>query len=181
MNRQYLLQCFRYDPKRGLLSWRERPREHFATDRGWRCFNSRDADRLVGSRQVSGYLTVRLDGKLLYVHRIIWTMENPAPLSPGSLIDHINGDRADNRIANLRVVTHKENAWNNAGRPARVLPKGVFYDKERGNYRVYVSRNKKQTVRRFASIEAAIAAVRAIREEMHGEFANHGGGNAASA
>jgi hypothetical protein len=54
---------------------------------------------------------VSFDYQYFLVHRIIWEMFY-GPLEDGEVIDHINGDSADNRIANLRVVSHSENMRN---------------------------------------------------------------------
>lgn len=64
----------------------------------------------------NGYLTVNLktvDSQHLFFkyHRVIWYYFN-GEIPEGYEIDHINGDRADNRLENLRIVTHTENVNN---------------------------------------------------------------------
>jgi len=54
---------------------------------------------------------VGVDYEYFLVHRIVWEMFNP-PLKDGENIDHKNGDSSDNRISNLRVVSHAENMRN---------------------------------------------------------------------
>lgn len=65
----------------------------------------------IGAICADGY--VRLGGRrkgYLYAHRLIWeTVHGPIP--PGLYIDHLNGRKADNRIANLDAVTPSENAF----------------------------------------------------------------------
>ena len=57
------------------------------------------------------YEQKRVNGKLQYVHRLVWEEAN-GPIPSGMQLDHINGDVRDNRLSNLRLVTHKENGHN---------------------------------------------------------------------
>lgn len=69
----------------------------------------------AGNLSVYGYIEVRINKKLLKAHRIIWEMFN-GEIPDGKLIDHINGNRNDNRIENLRLVTFSQNCLNNKKR-----------------------------------------------------------------
>lgn len=62
-------------------------------------------------RPVKPYALRRVDRKLKYMHRLVWEHMN-GPIPPTLEIDHINGNTLDNRIENLRLVTHKENQNN---------------------------------------------------------------------
>lgn len=76
----------------GEIAWRNGPR----------------AGKVAASDKGRGYLTVRFDGRALFVHRVVFilhTGQDPYPLH----IDHINGQRNDNRPENLRAVTNAEN------------------------------------------------------------------------
>jgi len=64
----------------------------------------------VGSYQY-GYLRISIGGQAYSAHRLAWLYCN-GEISDGLLVDHINGQRHDNRIANLRLVTHTENMQN---------------------------------------------------------------------
>ena len=66
---------------------------------------------LAGCKGARGYIRVRRGGVLYYAHRIIWEMHN-GPIPEGMQIDHINHVRDDNRIENLRLVSHKTNHRN---------------------------------------------------------------------
>jgi hypothetical protein len=69
--------------------------------------------RQVRTPHGGGYLVVGVKefGGLVLVHRVVWTMHHGA-IPKGYQIDHINGDRADNRIENLRVVPQELNMRN---------------------------------------------------------------------
>lgn len=83
----------------------------------------------------SGYAVkkIKIHGKnvSLRMHRVI------ADPPKGLVVDHINGNRLDNRRSNLRCVSQAINAWNSVRhKPHTVydLPEGISYDKERGKY-----------------------------------------------
>lgn len=64
----------------------------------------------VGSANSGGYLSIFVDGRLYLAHRLAWLyVYGEWPIDK---LDHINGDRADNRIANLRQATSQQNAAN---------------------------------------------------------------------
>ncbi|EBN6978918.1 HNH endonuclease [Salmonella enterica] len=65
----------------------------------------------VGWINGNGYLQTSVSGENVLVHRIIWEMHN-GKIPNGMEIDHINHDRTDNRIENLRIVNHKDNHKN---------------------------------------------------------------------
>jgi len=71
------------------------------------------------------YRRVLMDGVMYKVHRIVYLYHNP-DMDQSLEIDHINMKRQDNRIENLRLVTHKENMWNkiNASIGFSYLPSG---------------------------------------------------------
>lgn len=94
-------QLLNYDHETGVLSWKKKP-----------CRQVRLTDP-VGSKMQRGYIQVSLFGKKYLAHRIAWLLYYGA--WPENLIDHINGDRGDNRIANLRDVTQDVNMQNLRG------------------------------------------------------------------
>lgn len=99
-----LVARFLYDPETGDLSRRVALAGGTGKGRG-----SPKGFRLA-TKNGNGYLRVNLDGKKYYVHRLAWFYIHG--VLPNGQIDHINGDRSDNRIANLREATNKQNSEN---------------------------------------------------------------------
>lgn len=89
----------------------------------------------VGSLRSDGYKTVTIRGKHNKAHRIVWTMHN-GTIPEGLVVDHINGDRSDNRIENLRLATRQQNQNNTMA--VALLSSGMWEAKVRANGISYV-------------------------------------------
>lgn len=77
-------------------------------------------------------------------------------LLPGKVVDHINGNVADNRWANLRVTNKKVNAHNTGVRSTnKTGSRGVSWDASRIKYRASLVVDGKQISKRFAALEEA--------------------------
>ena len=70
---------------------------------------------------VNGYIQIRINDKIYSAHRLVYALHNPNWDGQGE-IDHINRKKDDNRIDNLRIVTHQENLFN-------TNTKGYHWDK----------------------------------------------------
>lgn len=117
-----LRQILRYEPDTGKLFWRERPVGFFqpsdyagvgerSADWSAAKWNTRHAGREAFiSRVGRGYLAGKVMGVKLNAHRVIWALVHGE--WPVHEIDHINCDKTDNRISNLRLATASENARN---------------------------------------------------------------------
>ncbi len=84
-------------------------RPYYITNEG-EIFN-REGKIIKPNLTTLGYLQVAINEKNKSVHRLVWEAFNGV-IPEGYEIDHINGDRKDNRLCNLRLVTHKQNCNN---------------------------------------------------------------------
>jgi len=102
-----------YDPDTGYLYWKERYYEDFPhlKSNNVDSFNTRCANkpalRCIGS---GGYYVGRVLTKQYLAHRVIWKMNNGD--WPKHQIDHIDGDKLNNRLCNLREASSRENSRN---------------------------------------------------------------------
>lgn len=116
------------------------------------------------------YRKIKIDGTMYRAHRVAWALHYG--VWPVGLIDHINKDGADNRIANLRLATHSQNAANSGPRSGRALPRGVVFDARSDRYYSYGTKNYKKTyLGCFKNQKSAEAAYAAWSRENNGEFA----------
>lgn len=102
-----LRELLHYDPETGKFTWRARPISEFADLRGCCSWNGRYAGKPAGSiSKHIGYVQL-LKG---FAHRFAWVYVHGT--WPVGEIDHINGERADNRLKNLRDVPPNINKQN---------------------------------------------------------------------
>lgn len=129
---------------------------------------SKKSNMVMSNYSDEGYLRVRINGKEYRGHRIIWEMHN-GEIPTGYLIDHINGDRSDNRIENLRLSTRQQNNVNSKPQNG-IKYKGVTRTGSR--FRARISYNgSTYSLGTFASAEEAAEAYNNKAMELHGEFA----------
>lgn len=81
-----------------------------------------------------GYRVIRIDKRLYTAHRLAWLYVHGS--WPSGVIDHINGDRGDNRIENLRDIPKAQNHQNLKRPPAnnRTGWLGVTFSRRRQHY-----------------------------------------------
>ena len=120
------------------------------------------------SADKKNYVHGRFNGKLKKLHRVI--MDAP----DDKLVDHINGDRHDNRRCNLRIATHAQNSrntkrWGNSGSGH----KGVYKTKFE-TYVVQMLVDSKLTYfGSFKTLEEALEVRNSAYREHHGDFARY--------
>lgn len=105
-----------------------------------------------------GYILIGLLGKLYKAHRLAWLYVYGT--WPKDQIDHINRNRSDNRIANLRDVTNQQNMCNVGVKADNTSGhSGISWDRRRSRFRVRITRNYKAAhLGYFKSFDEAVAA-----------------------
>jgi hypothetical protein len=115
----------------------------------------------------NGYLRMRIDGKLYYLHRLAWLYVHGA--WPSSLADHKDGDKTNNRIDNIRDATHAQNLQNVAAKGRGVSGlRGAYFDKASGKWQAKIMRNYRSiSLGYYDTPELAHAAYLAGKREHH--------------
>lgn len=131
----------------------------------------------AGSVRKDGYLDVCFDGKHYLAHRLIWCYFHGSWSK--KYIDHIDGDRLNNRITNLREVSKSQNGFNRPKTKANSSGhKGVSIITKKKTNKPFVASStlngKHIWLGQYATIEEAIEAYRVFVEQNHGEYANLG-------
>jgi hypothetical protein len=151
-----LHELFRYED--GNLYWKVKPNRNIRLDSEAGTVNSNE------------YVVVTINGKKHMAHRIIWEMHGR---ESAPMIDHVNGNTADNRIENLRAADNSKNQMNSKLRTDNSSGiKGVSWCSTYKRWVGQVWENGHcHKIGRFKSKEECAAAVAAAREIIHGEFA----------
>lgn len=172
-----LRQLLRYEPDTGQMFWNVRPASMFPTSgRGgsagcaarWNaCHANAEAFCAVNSR---GYRTGTLLNAHAAAHRVAWTLFYGE--WPSSEIDHVNGNRADNRISNLRSATPQQNACNRGMRSDNKSGvKGVSWFAASRKWKATIAASGRQHyLGLFHDIADAERAVLDARATLHGLF-----------
>jgi hypothetical protein len=115
-----LRRVFSYDPESGIVIRLESVHARFVGEP-------------VGGRTKEGYIRTSLDGAEMRVHSLAWILYHGRLPDAGCTIDHINGVRDDNRIANLRMVPIREQTHNlDIHRDGKLY--GCTFDKDIGRW-----------------------------------------------
>lgn len=138
---------------------------------------SRKTGDPVGHVKRNGYMRVDVDGKTFAVHRVCWFLHYGK--WPQGDIDHINHDRKDNRICNLRVVDRKTNMRNASKSAANKSGfTGVGWCKQQNKwYAAIMVDGKNIKLGRYDALIDAIAS-RMRANKKYGFHANHGAADA---
>jgi hypothetical protein len=165
----FIRENMNYNPETGVLSW-AKPKQ------------GRKVGSPLGNLDKDGYLIlsrVVFDGKKRVgfprycVHRIIWIFVHGKP--PKDQIDHINGDKSDNRLCNLREANTAEN-MRNVGKQAHNTSglKGVSFHKHTNKWRANITLGRKQIhIGVFDCPAAAFFSYQVFADIHHGKFARY--------
>lgn len=151
-----------YDETTGVFTW--------LAPRMWRV---KPGDIAGSQKHKDGYSEIHIFGKLFLAHRLAWFYVHGE--WPNGQIDHVNGDRLDNRISNLRVALHGQNRANSKpGKNNLLGVKGVCKSRN-GKYAAQIRASGKQIhLGTHETIEQAHAAYCEAARKYHGDFARAG-------
>ena len=152
LSAEKLRELLHYEPETGIFTWKVR------------AANNVKVGDVAGSQNGWGYLQIRVLSRAYKAHRLAWLYMHSN--WPKDQLDHINRNKADNRVANLRDVSHKQNMQNKSkssnntsGHP------GVSWNKQNSKWRAYIAHNRKQIhLGYFSILEDAISARKAAEK-----------------
>lgn len=157
ITQEYLKEIFDY--KDGNLFWKKRtgPRSKI--------------NEIAGHLRKNGYVQVILHRKIYVAHRLIWLWIHGE--WPKNEVDHIDGNKSNNKIENLRDVTKSQNQQNRLKTRQNTSGyKGVFFHARSNKWIAKITLNKKQNyLGYFSSPLDAHNAYCEAAKKFHGEFA----------
>jgi hypothetical protein len=120
----------------------------------------------AGSFNAKGYRQVSIDGKTYRYHRLVYIYHN-GNIDNNLEIDHIDRNKSNNKIENLRAVTSIENQWNKSNRGC------IRYDESRGKWFASINLcNKRILNKRFKTQEEACAVLNDTRNNIDSMMSN---------
>ena len=148
-----------YDPETGIFT------------RLVRTSNTTRVGDVAGSLTPKGYQMIGIDWRSYQAHRLAWLYVYGE--WPASELDHVDGNRANNSIGNLRLASRKENCFNQGKRQHNTSGfKGVSWHHGIGKWRARIAvENGRRHLGYFDSPDAAGRAYEAAATKYHGAFA----------
>lgn len=149
---EYLRSILHYEPATGIFTWKISNS------------NRVKVGDVAGSLNGPGYLQIMICSRKYKAHRLAWL--HYYGTWPKGQIDHINQDKTDNRIANLRDVSQKQNLQNKGKYQVNTSGHtGVYWYKRISKWQAKIKHNYKLIhLGYFDDLEAAIAARKAAEK-----------------
>ena len=146
---------FVYEPTTGIFLWKKA---------GY----GRMLGKILGTKVWPGYLTMKANGIVYYAHRLAWLYVHGE--WPNGHIDHIDGNKSNNAISNLRIATPSQNSVSKRTTRRVAVSRGVMPHGKGFVARIHFG-GKRHYLGYFSTAEAAKAAYEAKAKEIHGDFA----------
>lgn len=178
-DQELLKACLDYDPLTGALIWRTRPEWTFTPQEGRtpshiaNAWNAAWAGKpALASVAKNGYLRGTINGTTFYAHRIIWKLVNGTEPEE---IDHDDGNRSNNVLANLFERTREDNLKNRRlSRNNTSGYHGVSFSKRHNLWQASIYHGKKPIHLGWFKEKADAVQARKNGEKLHGYNPNHG-------
>ena len=177
LTRNIVSELINYDPETGIITWKSRTHDMFSSDSRYpvesNCarWNTNYAGTVAGSLTKNGYLIISVSKKRHYAHRLVYLLMTGD--WPQTDIDHINGNKIDNRWVNLRLATRSQNNTNSGLRRDNTSGiKGVSWYPRYGKWEAKICIDGKPTrLGYFNTIEDAASARAEAAKKYYGKFA----------
>lgn len=168
-----LRKALNYDPTTGVFIWLHRPRKHFRNAHGWNTFNSKYAGKQAGCLSPAGYVKIRINNGLCRADRLAYAHMTGRWPDQGIDVDHIDGNRANDRWSNLRLASRSQTNMNQKLRSDSTSGwKGVSFDKRAQKWIAQIKANNRHIhLGTFKTPELAHAAYCEAAVRYFGEFA----------
>lgn len=159
MNQEQLKSVLHYDAPTGVFRWRHGGKSHAGKRLPW---------AVAGTPHNFGYIVIGINRKRYLAHRLAWLYVYGE--MPSKVIDHKNGNRDDNRIENLRDVSHQINCQNQRGVGSRNTSGylGVSWRKDKNVWRASINVNgRMKSLGVYKTPEEAHKAFLAAKRQLH--------------
>lgn len=168
-----LAQLLAYDPESGTLTWKTRQRDPSVSLREHERWNSRHAGSLAGHTNHYGYVVVKIRREAFKAHRVAWALAHGCWPPSDCDLDHINRDKSDNRLTNLRLASRSENLINRPPPDNNTSGvRGVSWYAPSDCWAARIGyQNRKIHLGYFRSLEEASIAYQKAALNLFGEFA----------
>lgn len=158
-----LKELLNFDQGTGFFTWKVSPGPRSQVHPG----------DIAGSLSGDGYWQIKIKGKVHKAHRLAWIFVHG---SMPDMIDHINGNRSDNRMINLRVCDRFSNMWNmkRSSRNSSGV-KGVSWSNQLSKWKAQLTIKKHCLhLGYFEDLELASLVVSEARDKFHHAFSRQG-------
>lgn len=155
LSQEKLKELLHYDPLSGVFTWKQQVNSNAL------------AGSVAGCQSGWGYWRIAICGRQYLAHRLAWLYVHGE--MPSGEIDHINRNKTDNRIANLRSVSRSVNQQNNGLRADNKSGfVGVHWHSSKQRWRAVITLNgKKHRLGNFTTKEAAAEAYAEAKARLH--------------